>query len=72
MALGKPLIVTKEGGMIEAIDQNGYFISKELNGLKQKIDLCIKNKKSFGAASLQLAKQYDVSKICRNYLKLIK
>jgi len=72
MALGKPLIVTKEGGMIEAINKNGYFISKDLVGLKQKIDLCMKNKKKLGVESLKLAKQYDVSKICDAYLKLIK
>jgi len=72
MALGKPIIVTKEGGMIEAINGNGTFISKNLNNLKEKIDDCYKNKIKYSRKSIKLAKMYDVLKICDQYLKLIK
>jgi len=72
MVLGKPIIVTKEGGMIEAINRNGAYISKEINNLKEKIDLCYKNRKKFSKKSIELSKMYDVSSICDQYLKLIK
>jgi glycosyltransferase involved in cell wall biosynthesis len=71
MALGKPLLVTKEGGLIESIDDNGYFISKDLKNLKQKIDACYKNKIIFSKKSLELIKTYDVRKVSDKYLKLI-
>ncbi len=72
MVLGKPIIVTKEGGMVEAINGNGFYVSKEISDLKEKIDVCYKNKVKYGLQSRKLAKMYDVSRICNQYLKLIK
>ncbi len=72
MALGKPLLVTKEGGLIEAIKGNGFYISKDFSQLKENIDFCLKNKEEYGKQSLKLVKEYDVKKIVDQYLKLIK
>ncbi len=72
MALCKPIIVTKEGGMIEAINNNGFYIPKDLSGLKEKIDSCYKKRVLFGNNSLRLVKDYDVKKIVDQYLDLIK
>jgi glycosyltransferase involved in cell wall biosynthesis len=72
MVLGKPIIVTKEGGLIEAINGNGLYINKNIDNLKEAIDTCYKNRLAFGKQSIKLAKEYDVHSICKKYLELIK
>jgi len=72
MACGKPIIVTPEGGLKDAIDGNGEFLNFNMDNLKQAINNCIKNKKMYSTNSLELAKKGDVSTITNKYLSLIK
>jgi len=72
MACGKPIIVTKEGGLKDAIKGNGEFVDYNLSNLRQAIDSCMKNKKEYSKNSIELAKKGDVSTITNKYLSLIK
>jgi len=72
MACGKPIIVTKEGGLKDAICGNGMFLDFNMGNLKQTIDNGMKNQKIYSKNSIELAKKGDTSLIIKKYLALIK
>lgn len=72
MACGKPIVVTKEGGLSDAIDGNGVFLNSDLSNLEDAIINCIKNKSKYSKRSIDLAKTGNVSIIIDKYLSLIK
>ncbi|MFH0906338.1 MAG: glycosyltransferase family 4 protein [archaeon] len=72
MACGKPIIVTKIGGMADAIEDNGIYLNNDLSNLREAIDYCYKNRNELSINSLKAVKKYDVKKICKEYLNLIK
>lgn len=72
MACGKPIIVTPEGGLKDAVNQNGAFVENDLSNLEVAITDCLENLAQYSKKGIELAKKGDSSIIIEKYLSLIK
>lgn len=75
MQVGLPIIATNNGGQIDLIEEgkNGYLV--EFGKTTQLVDVIskiIKNKKKFEKNNKQKAKEFELKKIGKNYLGLVR
>lgn len=74
MASNKPIIISDVDGLMQVVGDGGViFNKKNVDDLKEKIELLIKDKKYYEKVvekGLKVSKKYDLEKTLNNYLQL--